>query len=211
MIHWKQKRGLVQGGKHRKNRLYTNRSKIQELYPVNICSGKIEGSLEQQRQIAAIKLERRIHFKHNFAQQKPRETGDETQYNIQHARKQPGLLEKHTNGAQINIKYNPGNNNSKLGNAKNIIHETQQQAYSVIQQHHKRQIWDKKGYGHATEDEKQEYIQPKQERAAIHSELSTLCKSIARMGKKHKLTKNALRRENSYVFFTKREMGHPIC
>ena len=81
----------------------------------------------------------------------PEETGTEIPNNIQHARKPPELLDHYMHDHQIHLQYD--NNKSTAQNweyAKKTIHYSLWQVYPIKVKNNTGQIWEQKGYEHAT-------------------------------------------------------------
>ena len=116
----------------------------------------------------------KITLRENYFGNPRRETGAEISYNIRQARKQPELLEQHIQKNNSEIIHNEQESASQnWEQTKKIAHETIIQTYPNIAQNDTTQMWGRKGYEHATTEEKAEYVRPSQARNEIQRKINT--------------------------------------
>jgi len=100
------------------------------------------------------------------------------EYDLKKLREEPTLLEQYCETSQINFLYQ-----AKLGvthnweRMKKTLRDTLQIVYPASRKNNAKQIWEQKGYAHATEQEKTHYQTLTQERQNLMGKVVNLDKN----------------------------------
>ena len=143
-------------------------------------------NLEQQRLHAALRMGICLHFTKHYYQEIWHATGIGIHYNIKQARMQPELLTRHISERKIFFTYDSGNDHSQnWEHTKSTLQQALRQVYPVTKSNNATKTWGRKGYEHATLQEKRRREQLVQERGKIQKQINLLGKQSAEMKKQH--------------------------